>query len=83
MDEQELDFNFKNKIYFAVPEMLGLNKISANHFATNWRKYVGKCELIYLKNQNGHKELLDAKTLALEEHKDEEEEDTIIERWSN
>ena len=82
-DEQELDFDFKNKIYFAVPEMLGLNKISANRFATNWEEYLGKCELIYLKNQNGHKELLNAKTLALEEHKDDEEEDTIIERWSN
>lgn len=82
-DEQELEFDFKNKIYFAVPEMLGLNKISANRFATNWEEYLGKCELIYLKNQNGHKELLNAKTLALEEHKDDEEEDTIIERWSN
>lgn len=76
--------NMKNKIYFNVPEQLALNKITAIHFAENWRKQIGKCELIYLKNKNSHVEYMKATALALNEHNDDEEaEDSIIERWGD
>jgi len=47
--------------YFNVPSLFGNNKKNAELFYEYWKKYVGRSKLIYTRNANGRKVLLNAR----------------------
>lgn len=49
------------KDYHQVPECLGKNKMFANQLASNWKKYVGNCALVFTRNAVGRSVLLKAR----------------------
>ncbi|TNE30348.1 MAG: restriction endonuclease subunit R, partial [Bacteroidetes bacterium] len=51
--------------YHPVPEILCRNKKRAQHFATQWGKYVGSCELVYTRTLEGRKVLLKSRMNSL------------------
>lgn len=51
-----------NKIaYYNVPSVLSTNKELAENFYNNWTKHIGIAELIYTKNVEGRKKLIEAR----------------------
>jgi hypothetical protein len=54
----------KQKDYFSIPSVLSANKSSINTFKFLWEKYIGKCDIIYTRNREGHKTLLKARKEA-------------------
>ena len=55
----------KRKDVHAVPQELGRKKEHAEFLQTEWRKSVGKAELVYTRTFEGRKELLSARLTAL------------------
>ena len=55
----------KRKDVHAVPQELGRKKEHAEFLQTEWKKRVGKAELIYTRTFDGRKELLSARLTAL------------------
>ncbi len=55
----------KQQDYHSVPEILGRNKNLAEHFESNWRNLVGKCELIFCRTIEGRKLLLKSRLQSL------------------
>ncbi len=53
------------KDYHAVPQTLGKNKDSAEHFRKMWNWYVGPTELVYTRTPEGRRFLLRARTHAM------------------
>ncbi len=53
------------KDYHVVPQALGRNKESAEHFRRMWAKYVGPSELVYTRSIEGRKVLLKARGHAM------------------
>jgi len=47
--------------YFNVPTLFGNNKKNAELFYSHWKKHVGKSKLIYTRNTDGRKALLNAR----------------------
>ncbi len=54
--------------YHAVPSRLGEKKKFAEYFAYQWKKHIGKMELIYTRNTIGRKILLKARNHSLSSH---------------
>ncbi len=56
----------EQKDFHAVPDILGRNKTLAEFFSSQWKRWVGDCELIFTRNIAGRKMLLKsrAKNLA-------------------
>ena len=54
----------RQKDYFSIPTVLSANKSSINTFKFLWEKYIGKCDIIYTRNREGHKTLLKARKEA-------------------
>ena len=50
--------------YHAVPTAIGQKKENAEAFALLWNKYIGGCELIYTRSQQGRQSLLKARKAA-------------------
>ncbi len=55
----------KRKDIHAVPQELGRKKEHAEFLQTEWKKCVGKAELVYTRTFEGRKELLSARLTAL------------------
>lgn len=51
--------------YHAVPEILGVNKHSAEVFEKHWRSIVGSCELIFIRSTEGRKVLIKARLASI------------------
>ncbi|WP_417352994.1 DEAD/DEAH box helicase family protein [Flavobacterium alkalisoli] len=51
--------------YHAVPDIIGRNKKTAEHFAALWEKFVGDCELIYTRTPVGRRILLKSRLKSL------------------
>ena len=51
----------KQTDYFAVPTVLTWNKSSIEIFQKLWEKYIGECEIVYVRNLEGRKILLKAR----------------------
>ena len=54
--------------YHAVPSRIGEKKEYAEFYAQQWKKYIGKMELIYTRNVIGRRILLKARTHSLSSH---------------
>ena len=52
--------NFRTS-YFNVPTIFAVNKTNAEIFYQHWKKRIGKGKLVYTRNQEGRKALLDAR----------------------
>lgn len=50
--------------FHAVPNIIGQKKENVEVFAKLWNKYIGKCGIIYTRNSNGRKALLNARKQA-------------------
>jgi hypothetical protein len=55
----------KQSDYHAVPEILGKNKILAEYLANQWRRLVGKCELVFTRTVEGRKLILKSRMKSL------------------
>ncbi len=53
------------KDYHSVPDIIGRKKKFASFFESQWRKYVGSCQLIYTRTIEGRKLLLKSKIHSL------------------
>lgn len=53
------------KDYHAIPDIIGVNKKGAEFFSDEWRKKIGRCNLIYTRNIEGRKILLKSRTNSL------------------
>ncbi len=51
--------------YHAVPAVLGTNRRYASNFAERWERHVGKMALVYTRNAEGRRILLQARTHSL------------------
>ncbi|MFW9806705.1 MAG: DEAD/DEAH box helicase family protein [Candidatus Thorarchaeota archaeon] len=60
-----LGHSFVRQDYHSVPSVLGSRKEYAEHFAAQWKKYVGEMELIYTRNREGRIALLRARNHSL------------------
>jgi len=54
----------KQKDYFSIPSVLSANKNCVNTFKFLWEKYIGRCDIIYTRNREGHQALLKARKEA-------------------
>jgi hypothetical protein len=52
--------------YFPVPDLLGKRKESAEHFRRMWRKHLGPAELIFTRNPEGRRILVEARLRSLQ-----------------
>ncbi len=68
--------------YHAVPTLLGVNKTLAGTFEKNWRKRVGRCQLVYTRTLEGRKFLLKARVKSLAAQFSEEELLNKYRKWS-
>ena len=50
--------------YHAIPKIIGERKKDVNLFQELWQKHIGKCKIIYTRNTNGRKILLNARNIA-------------------
>ena len=55
----------ERKDYHSVPEILGRNKNSAEHFKSQWKHFVGDCDLIYARSIDGRKIILKSRIKSL------------------
>lgn len=53
------------KDYHAVPELLGRNKNLAEYFQSQWKKFVGSCDLIFARTVEGRKLILKSRIKSL------------------
>jgi superfamily II DNA or RNA helicase len=53
------------KDYHAVPEELAKNKTYAEYFCKQWQQLVGECSLVFTRNQEGRKYLLQCRVDSL------------------
>ncbi|MFW9882838.1 MAG: DEAD/DEAH box helicase family protein [Candidatus Thorarchaeota archaeon] len=60
-----LGTSFVRQDYHAVPTVLGIKKVYAESFASQWKKYVGEMDLIYTRNKEGRIVLLRARNHSL------------------
>lgn len=67
------------KDYHSVPETIGQNKKMAEYFESQWKRFVGSCELVYTRTVEGRKMLLKSRISSLSS----EFEDKVerINRW--
>lgn len=65
--------------YHAVPEVLGRKKEPAFTFFCLWKRYVGKCELVYTRIAEGRRVLLQARVRSLAARLSEEVEH--VNKW--
>lgn len=77
----------KSKLYFinqqdyhAVPEVIAKNKKPSEYFAEQWQTLVGNCELIFTRNPEGRKLLLESKVKALANQLDDNKIETVS-KW--
>ena len=56
---------FVRQDYHSVPTVLGTRKEYAEHFASQWKRYVGEMDLIYTRNREGRIALLRARNHSL------------------
>jgi len=56
---------FKQLDYHAVPEILGQHKKQALVFEKHWKKFVGRCELVFTRTIEGRKLLLKSRIESL------------------
>lgn len=77
----------KSKLYFinqqdyhAVPEAIAKNKKPSEYFAEQWQTLVGNCELIFTRNPEGRKLLLESKVKALANQLDDNKIETVS-KW--
>lgn len=47
--------------YHSMPSVISNNKNNINIFKKLWQKYIGKCDIIYTRTQNGRRQLLKAR----------------------
>jgi superfamily II DNA or RNA helicase len=57
--------SFVRQDYHSVPTVLGTRKEYAEHFAVQWKRYVGEMDLIYTRNREGRIALLRARNHSL------------------
>ena len=62
------------KDYHAVPDVLGRNKKYAAEFFKQWKYFVGRADIVYTRNIEGRKLLLQAKMNALSSALDDKSE---------
>lgn len=55
----------KQKDYHSVPQILGRNKHLAEHFQSQWERFVGACDLIFTRTIEGRKLLLKSRVKSL------------------
>ncbi|MDO4728038.1 MAG: DEAD/DEAH box helicase family protein [Bacteroidota bacterium] len=58
-------FFIQQKDFHAVPEILAKNNKTAELLASNWRKLVGNCQLIFTRNTKGRKIILQSRIQSL------------------
>lgn len=73
---------FKKKLeiinYFSVPDIFGSQKKNAIQFQSNWKRYLGKSDLIFTRNLNGRKKLLQARLLHVENNTEKITEKNVV-----
>jgi len=70
---------FAQRDYHSVPEVLGGKKKFAEGFESNWRQFVGACELVYTRSVEGRKLLLKSRIKSLASQFEEKTE--RVNRW--
>ena len=70
---------FSQRDYHSVPEVIGGKKPYAQSFETNWKRFVGPCELIYTRSIEGRKILLKSRIKSLASQFQEKTE--RVNRW--
>lgn len=67
------------KDYHSVPEIIGRKKQFAEYFESQWRRFVGACELVYTRTVEGRKLLLKSRIHSLSSEFEEKTE--RINKW--
>jgi len=66
--------------YFTIPALFSSRKSDIEIFRMFWQKYIGTCEIVYTRSQEGRKLLLRARKLAFSQTK--REPSKKLSRWS-
>ncbi|MDU1891019.1 MAG: DEAD/DEAH box helicase family protein [Dysgonomonas sp.] len=73
--------SLEKRDYHAVPDILGKNKQNAKHFSELWKQHVGECELIYTRNIQGRRKLMEARVKSLSAQLTDENIAEQINKW--